>query len=190
MVYNTDHEYHDRVTVFTPDLSSERIAQPPQSFPDDLEKAIQPAHLTTARSRILGDHEDEHPKFPVRPCPSAGTLAPELAILTPIHDLRYDDQGGHAETPIRWQNCLFDYAKSELCITLDPQQASSKENFGIDVGAMQAFAVSLLQREVAEAGRQIIHGKMPEASELQALLHRYCKLRIICQLQRHGFQCH
>lgn len=82
MASTADHGHHDRLAANAPETQS-RWFEAPLTSCDDLEKAVDPDHSTS--SDIRGPGYDGAPKILVRSYPSAGTLAPELAIFTPTH---------------------------------------------------------------------------------------------------------
>ena len=168
MASSAYHEYHGQ-TVDPVSGSFPRRFSPSQPFIEDLEKAAGPPRPISPDSEIL--RNIDFPKLPVRPCKSAGTLAPELVMFTPAQIERYEDQKEYVEPRRKCDDHLLDFAKANICVSQGTERPSGSADLGIDVGVMQALVVCILQREVAQAGQRIIDGDVP--LELQALLHRY-----------------
>lgn len=170
MSKTANHGYRDRLTANAPEPQPRWFKSPPTSY-DDLEKAVDPKHSTSSDIRRSG--YDDTPKIPVRSCPSAGTLAPELAMFTPTHAEPRDAHQSYVTASSGWYDRLLDHAKANICVAPSPEQLSDGLDLAADVGTMQALAVYILQGEIAHAGRQIIEGELPVG--LQELLHNYCK---------------
>jgi hypothetical protein len=155
------HSHHGRMAARNPKLG------------EDLEKAAELELCGLPQSPNSRSHGVSN--ISIRPCPSAGALAPELTSFSTLHTASLGSHGSYSSPPYNWGNRLPDHTKAGLCVvsTSGPRPGTSEDR-SIDVNSIQAFIVCTLQNRVAHAGKQIMESEQP--ADLQELLHQYCKI--------------